>query len=375
MPTDSSEIILVAPDERQHVLCCGASLRTVKGRRTVFEGAYCNRQVIIKRFEDFFGQFRCLREKKGLEQLNLRGLSVPAVLLVGKDCRGRSCLVIEKIENASDGLSAIKQASSCDSVKAVLTRIFCAIARMHAAGVTQDDLHLGNFLVTGSQIYAIDTVRMKFCSPPLSRKEICRQLAILLAALPRHVMGWETELLQTYFDVLNRRFSMEIAEQIRILKNRCRRKGLPSFLKKTLRTNKRFFDLSVSRYHGFFSRDFFSMDASRTFLEQFESLLPFEAITQNGGDFADIHWGRNGLRIQGYGSRSWLSAALAVVTRSPARREWLRNWRKVYLGIPTSMPAAFVEEYAGLVVKRSWLITAPAAGSAGEECEISRSGQ
>ncbi len=344
MPFD---IELTAPDGSHQTVCCQECLRVIKHRRTVFSGLWQGRPVIIKRFEDFFSGYRCRREKRGLQKLLTFGLIAPKVLLTGKDAAGHHIFVIEKIEKAVDVLTAVQSAPSDEAARETLFSVFCYIARMHQIGITQQDLHLGNFLTDQSQIYAIDPACMRFGKKPVSLAQSRRQLAILFATLQPPALSWIEELLKAYCRVRGQIFSSEMLDSVRIMIDRRRKQYLPHALKKTLRNSKHFFVLEVPPYRGVFYKNAIDVESARQLIATFKMARVHEEVNRKVDikvrEFSVIQYKpKNGFMALWYG-----------LTGSPARREWLTAWRMIYSGQPKKPPLALIEYHYGL----AWLFT------------------
>lgn len=338
---------LTASDGQRQAVYCQKSLRSIPRRRTVFEGTYDGRSVIIKCFEDYWGWYRCGREKRGLERLIACGLAAPKVLLVGKDSAGRHILVIEKIANAVDVLTAVQSAPSEDAAREMLLAVFRYVARMHQAGVVQNDLHLGNFLAAESKIYAIDPACMKFYEKPIYLSNNCRQLAMLLAALPQKFLVWEVEFMQAYCDARGQAYSPEMLNNVRFLTARRRKQHLPHALKKTLRNSKQFFVLNVPPYHGVFYKEAFDESSARLMIERVKSAT----VSDNLSRIVDLN-GQE-YRMACYEPKNRILALWYRLAGSPARRDWLAAWKTFYAGRSVPKPVALIEYSYG----PAWLIT------------------
>ena len=341
------EMELTASDGQRQALCCQKSLRSIPHRRTVYDATWQGRAVIVKCFEDFWGEYRCRREKRGLEQLLARGLDVPKVLRVGKDSAGRPILVIEKIAHAVDVLTAVQSAWSHEEAKATLAALFGALARMHQAGVVQNDLHLGNFLAADSKIYAIDPAYMKFRTTPIAARKSRCQIAMLMAAIPRQYRVWEAEFLEAYCAVRGWTYKSGLLDTIRHLTARRREQHLPRALKKTLRNSKSFFVLNVPPYRGVFYKKAFDEQSARRMIDRVEAIRAcgeLAGVVEMGGQNYGWVCYRPKNRILGL----WYRLA-----GTGARRDWLAGWKAVYTGGSVPKPVALVEFRYG----PAWLIT------------------
>ena len=341
------EMELSASDGQRYAVCCQKSLRSIPHRRTVYDATWQGRAVIVKCFEDFFGWYRCRREKLGLERLRVRSLAVPRVLLDGKDAAGHHVLVVEKIPNAIDLLAFIQSAESPEAGRASLVSLFRYLALMNQSGVVQKDMHLGNFLTAESKIYAIDPAYIKFRTKPIPAGDSYRQIAKLMASIPRSFLMWEAEFLQAYCAVRGWTYKSEVLETIRLLAARCRERHLPRALKKTLRNSKDFFVLETRRYRGVFYKKAMDEWTAGRMMEKVESMRAC-------GDLAGIvEMGGQKYGLACYKPKNCILALWYRSAGSPARRDWLAGWKAVYTGTVASKPVALVEYRCG----PTWLIT------------------
>lgn len=343
------DVTLKRPDGGAIHLRCIRILRVIAGRRTVFDGVYGGEAVIAKRFEDILGRYRCGRERRGLERLRECGLRAPKVFFSGKDPAGHHVLVIEKIDNAVDVLSAVESAVSAEAARTILLSVFAYVAQMHQAGVVQYDLHLGNFLVADSAIYVIDPAWMRFRTQPIGKAESRRQLAVLVAALPKAYANEKAAFLQAYCDQRGWHYSDDLLGGISRLAVRHRMKALPHALKKTLRNSKLFAVLQQSDCRIVYSKEAFTAEAVVQLVDQIETL------SENADGIFDWHGRR--YRIEGYASAYRVGGFVS----SPARRAWRAAWRAIYTGQEVPRPAALIESRAGLLAGRSWFISVAAA--------------
>lgn len=345
-----SNLILKTPDGRTHTVCCRGILRRIEGRRTVFDGICADRGVIVKRFEDVFGPFRCRREKRGLERLAERGLAVPKVLLAGKDADGQAVLVIEKIDGAVDVRSALNTAVSEEAAKTILFALFRYVARMHQAGVIQNDLHPGNFLVSGSDIYAIDPAWMRFRKTPAAEGASRGQLAILSAGLgPQHA-AWRAELLEAYCEERGIPYTSEMLEGVRRRAAAFHKKKLPHALKKTLRNCTAFLVVQRQNVRAVFSRQAFSDHQAEALIGVIEAIDAskdrIHTVTLEGQRFEAELFCAGGV---------WQKLQSRLFG-SLARRQWLAEWRAHYRGKNARPPLALIEWRYGLLGGRSCVI-------------------
>ena len=87
--------------DKDELVTCRSILRTVRENRFVYEGAWQDRDVIIKVFsKGLAGRRRLNREWQGLVKLRELGVNCPKALFWGKTVEGGWAAVQEKINNA-----------------------------------------------------------------------------------------------------------------------------------------------------------------------------------------------------------------------------------------------------------------------------------
>lgn len=341
------ETSLKTPDQRTAMLHCHGLLRTIPGRRTVFDATQDGRPVIVKRFEDAWGGYRCRREMRGLERLRQRGLPAPRALLRGTDPDGHHALVLEKIAGAVNALTAVQSADSEALLRPTLLAVVRYVARLHEAGVLQHDLHLGNFLLAESAVFAIDPARMRFESRPIGESASHRQLGILWASLPQASLPWQADLLIAYCELRGWPQGTERLAEVRRFAASHRRKRLPHDLAKTLRNSRLFAVLRTPDCLVVYGKETLTADAARHLAEQVK--------TSHTSGTAEHPVAGTGER---YSVTSYPpTRGLRVLIASPARRAWLAAWRARYTGGTADCPAALIEQREGVFTRRSWLVT------------------
>ena len=122
---------------------CTAVLRVQPGRRLVLRVAVEGREMILKAFFGPRAERDWRRERRGVTALGESGVATPDLLAIGRG-GGARILAFELLDDA-------RQPSVGD-----VAELLATLARMHRSGIRQRDLHPGNFLVSGTRVFAID---------------------------------------------------------------------------------------------------------------------------------------------------------------------------------------------------------------------------
>lgn len=167
-------------------LHCTARLRFLPGKRTVYDAIESGQRVIVKAFfgpgkEKYFA-----REIAGLKALATAGLPAPALQNSGESADGQTkLLVLEYLEETTSLASLLETTDSGAKQLNVLRNPVTTIARMHAQGIIQQDIHPDNFLVRDETCYVIDGASIDAVERSSSNQRLdnlalfCAQIALI----------------------------------------------------------------------------------------------------------------------------------------------------------------------------------------------------
>ncbi|MDN6855658.1 lipopolysaccharide kinase InaA family protein [Pseudomonas sp. CAN2814] len=326
-------------------------LRVLPGQRYVGAANWRGRPVLAKLLVGGRAAKHFQRERDGVRLLAEQGLTTPALLADGlKDGEG-GWLLFEFLDNAQslwDAWRAVEgEPVLSDAQTAVIAEALTAIARMHAKGLWQEDLHLDNLLRKDGELYLIDGAGIRAETPgqPLSRKHVLENLGVFFAQLPASLDPFLEELLIHYL-LANGEHALPLeALQKEIAKIRRWRVG--DLMKKIAR------DCSLfSVFKGPFG-----LRATRR--EEEEGLQPLLAdpdafiakghIYKTGGaaTVARVELDGRPLVIKRYNIKNLLHWFKRFWRPSRAWASWREGNRLDFLGIATPRPLA--------VIERRWL--------------------
>lgn len=336
-------------------------LRVLPGKRIVGEGRTGGKHVLIKLFVARESKRHWLREHDGIAALETAGILTPPQEDTGMFAGGGHALLTTFLPDAkslTDLWQEVSAHNHCSAASiAILRPVLNALGRMHAAGLTQEDLHLGNFLLSNEQLFVIDgdAIRVNTQRCPLPFAEATRNLAILLAQLPTECDAHIETLLGHYHGdrpTLALHSGQLLQEVARV-----RARRLNSFLAKTVRDCTHFAVQESTWRFTAISRD--DVPALATLTTD-----PDRALA-NGKNLKDgrtasvaqvIQCGRP-LVIKRYNLKGPGHAFSRLWRVSRAWHSWREAHRLSFLGIPTPRPLALVEERVGPLRRRAWLVT------------------
>ena len=163
-------------------------------------GTWGDKNVVVKMFQGKKARYYWNREKRGIDTLVHRAIPTPKLLLAGELQDSTPVLITEFICASETALEVWNQRCSDAERSALLHDLVGTVAELHNKGLWQQDLHLGNFLVSAGNIYALDgdAVRAR-PEPDLLPAHISRKnLALFLAQIPPAYEYFFEEILRHY---------------------------------------------------------------------------------------------------------------------------------------------------------------------------------
>ncbi len=344
----------------------GRSLRILPGTREVSEASWRGRDVVLKVFCHRW-KARChyRRELRGLRRLAELGFRAPVLLLSGRTKQGHWAVVTEKIADAFTGLEIWRQADTLERKVDLLCQIAAELARHHRKGVTQADLHIGNFMLRGDAVFSLDVAQMSFRGRPLGRRASIEDLAKLLSCLGDDKSWGFSSVAAVYArerqwpwtraddDVLEKR--------VRVM----RRKVIEKLVRRSLRTTSRTLRFRHGRFHGVFEKELAAESAAPQFCDALDTLLREGEILKDGNTcfVARVRWDQCDVAIKRYNHKGLWHSLRHTLKGSRGRRNWLHANRLRFLGIPTARAIAYIDEWRGPLLWQSYFVMRFVAGT------------
>lgn len=336
-------------------------LRILPRKRLVGRARLNGCTVLAKLFIARAAERHWQREVDGLRALREAGLPTPKVIAEGRQEGGLYYLITEFLEGSRTLQQCWEQMDEPNpgnpQAMQLLGQALRSVAALHRQGLAQQDLHLGNFLLHGEQLYLIDGDALNKISPgqPIAATHAEDNLAIFFAQLPPAWDALTEVLLIDYLQVNSERALNPDRLQQQVIRARQRR--LRDWLEKALRdcsafaVQRRFCRFSsVLRGHRDDLADLL-VDPDRVFVGA--------PSLKDGGSSSVTrvqHEGRE-LVVKRYnikGLGHWLRRCLRP---SRAWHSWLAALRLQFLGIATPAPLAMIESRFGPLRRRAWLVT------------------
>jgi len=341
-------------------LTCTALLRAIPGRREVYDGVWNGRAVIVKVFSHKLSAKRHLkREWRGLKLLSRRGLSSPEPLFFGEKEDGQLAVVVKRIADSSVVLDVFHETKDKAKKLDLLILVCKDLAKQHRKGVLQKDLHLGNFLLSGDEVFVLDAGQMQFLRSEVGRRKSISQLAMLACCLPASDTESIARLCEEYCNARGWRFKRSDEALFQKQRTAHRKRGVRRQLKKCLRTGKRHVRIKAGRYLAVFDKGFCLGAKPPDFIEQIDGLMDEGQILKNGNTcyVSCVTWNGKDITVKRYNHKGLIHSLRHTIKRSRARRGWLHAHRLSMLNISTPKPLAYIEQRKGVLVWKSYLVT------------------
>lgn len=334
-------------------------LRILPGRRLVGAGLLESQKVLIKLFISARARQHWQRELDGLVCLQQARIASPAVIASGALKHGGyfictafladAATLQQRWNNLSDVLPGQPQAL------ALLGQALESIGQMHAQGLVQTDLHMGNFLLQGEQVHVIDGDTVGAVSPgqPLSSARAEDNLAIFFAQLDA---PWDEQVELLLIDYLKVNPLAINPDRLATRIRQVRADRLSNWLGKTLRDCTDFMAQRNWWRYSVVARP--QADTLRGLMEQADRPFAGTPTLKDGGSSSVTLAEIEGVRvvIKRYNIKSVAHWLTRFWRPSRAWHSWLAGHRLQFLNIATPAPLAMIESRFGPLRRRSWLV-------------------
>jgi len=341
-------------------LLCTNLFRIVPGRRATYDARWNDKSVVAKVFSHKIHARRHLgKEWRGLIRLQKLGLSSPKPLFNGKTEDGQWIVVLEKIAESATILDILNENSDEQKKMDLSIRVYRELANQHSKGILQKDLHLGNFLLAGDRIYALDPGKMRFYRHEIPRKKSISQLALLLCCLPTSDITTTRVICREYFKARDWHFEKSDEALLQKQMDAYRKRGIRRALKKSLRTSGKYLKITNKTCSAVFDRGFCHEAEQLDFVGKLDALMDGGEILKDGNTCYVSRLSFNGkdVVVKRYNNKGFLHSLRHTIKGSRARRGWLHGHRLGMLNIATPKPLAYIEQHKGLLVEKSYLVT------------------
>lgn len=338
-------------------LVCEQILRLLPGRRVVCRARQGDQAVLIKLFMGKGCQREANEDAAGVEALMSAGISTPPLLyrdtVSGK---GYPVLVFEFLPDAQQFWQAWRDPNAKENL---LDQLISMVAQQHQAGLWQRDFHLRNYLVDQQgQLQAIDGG--DYAVGKVSHRTTLHNLGMLFGHLPRELLLDSERWVEAYRQA--RHWSPEQLKSQTVLRaaDRFRRKRASRISRKGYRNCSEFLVREYRQLRVYQRRDL-DVNALNLWLDaQLAGVGEQDGTLLKAGNSQTV-WREmladREVVIKRYNLKSWLYRLKRALVRSRASRAWEAALKLRAYHVNTPEPLAMIEERAGPLRRRAWLIT------------------
>lgn len=341
-------------------------LRVLPGQRYVGKAQWQGRDVLAKLLVGAKAERHFERERHGARLLAEQGLTTPALLAEGFAEGQGGWLVFDYLAGAESLEQAWREVERqpllSDAQQSVLGEALGAIARLHAKGLWQGDLHLDNLLRHEGQLHLIDGGGVQAQTPgqSLDRDKVLANLGVFFAQLPASLEPHIEELLVHYL-LVNGDHALPLEALLREIAS-VRRWRLHDYLGKLGRDCSLFSVIRGASLLRVVRRE--DESALRELLAAPDAAVEGGQPLKLGGSSTVAlveHKGRQ-LVIKRYNIKGFAHWLRRCWRPSRAWHSWVEGNRLAFLDIATPRPQAVLElRWLGLR-RRSYLVTEYNAG-------------
>ncbi len=351
-------------EDSNDVLHCERLLRIIPGRRTVLLGKWGKKQVVAKLFYRPLQIHRHLRrEVEGTRALLGAGIMTPDLLYIGNAKNTAiGVLLFEYIHPAGTFEQVWNALRSQDKKRDLFCRIVLILAKMHQAGLKQQDLHLNNFLIKSHTIYSMDgaSIKQNKTGHPLKVPESLKNLAILFAQLTLQDCSLLQDLYKDYTESRGWENRNDYFRKLQSKIERSRRQRIRRYMKKLFRESTEIVSrksftrfMLCKRAHYTHTMEAFLESPDRLLDKQNKLLLKRGNTCTVGRIKLDGH----DLVVKRYNIKSFGHGLRRSFMATRAAHSWRNAHLLLLLGIATPRPVAMLEKRCGPFRRKAYFIS------------------
>ena len=342
-------------------LICHEILRNLPGKRLVCFGKIEeNDFVVAKIFLDRSrGRRHFHRELRGVRALEAACIPTPKLLCQGTLVDGRThFLLTRKIEGAKDLKQHLCDHPSGSNLMDSLTAVVVAIATLHDKGLSQRDIHPGNFLLKNELVHIIDGADVRqHRSVPLSARPSIDNLGFFLSQFQSQSEAHFRELMAIYCRHRNWFLTPGLEKKVLKAIRRCIWQREKKFLSKTLRSSTAFVAVRTWKHRSVCKRDWYCPSMQRLIATP-EAAIADGTILKAGNTatVAKVDLQGRSIVVKRYNIKNGLHAFSRAFRSTRAIISWRNANRLTLHKISTPEPIAIIEKRWGPVRRQSYFI-------------------
>lgn len=362
------EVCLSQRPEDVETLTLLQTFRVLPGKRIVALARWRNELTVVKVFlARGRWEQHVAREVAGISLLLAAGLPTPALLGSGQSLDGDSGFVLTEYLADSESVRERWERSAASARAALLQDVVTLIARCHARGLLQKDLHMDNFLLQGDTLVLLDAAALEQqAGDPegVDNVNSLRNLALFLAQFP---LSNDALLPALYTHYRALRPGAGLSPEAGVLTALLHRKRMGR-LKLVL--NKLFRDTTahVCEQHWaqfFVLRRDLDTPLWRAFIADPDAAMATGVMLKNGNSstVVRLHIGSREVVVKRYNLKTFWHVLKRLFMPTRAWHSWRNAHMLALLGIGTPAPLLLLERRWGPLRREAWYVAEHAGGS------------
>lgn len=353
-------VLQVKLGDRVEPLTFTKVLRLLPAKRIVGVANLSGREYLVKAYLGRSSARYARRERSGVGLIVDAGVLTPELMWHARLADGKGeVLAFEYLSDAISMEDCWCHTQSDERKADILTRAMVIIGKLHNHGVVQNDIHLGNFLLSDQRLYTIDGGDIvKKSAPPLSEKPSLHNLGMFFAQFyPRYdefvelvlpayesVRGWKAD-------------SSRLAVVLRdIRKNREKRKQ--QCINKAFRECTRFICNSSFARFEVCERKACTPGMQQLISDPDKMIAEGKLLKDgNSSTVALVKVDGKDYVVKRYNFKHLRHRIRRLFRRSRAWHSWANACRMEFLGIRAVRPVALIEERFGPVRGVAYFVT------------------
>lgn len=349
-------------------LCCIQTLRFLPDRRQACLAELDGQPVFAKIFLDRKrGKVHWQRELAGIRAFEQQGILTAKLLVAGELVdTGWPVIVLARLIDPLS-LNKVWDSAENDRRQTLLQAMVKLISCHHRAGILQTDLHLDNFVISGSKIYSLDGAGVRQSVGEIGRQGSLANLALFLAQFDP---TWDSSAPAAYRLYLTERgWRSDSRDNLPRLVQKARQRRWEEVRGKLYRECTAFVaQQEIGRLEIFSRRD--DVPELRALLVDPDQSFPGREQALKYGNTCTV-WSTLVaglcLVIKRYNIKSFWHGLKLSIRKGRAQVSWENAHRLQFYGIATPRPVAVLKQRRGLLRPVSYFMMEAVSGRGAEK--------
>jgi tRNA A-37 threonylcarbamoyl transferase component Bud32 len=346
--------------------------RIVPKKRLVAFGTWKGKAVVAKLFfHPRDAKHHMEKDAAGTKMLREHKVPTPALYYQGYSADKRVyVLLYQRIYEARTLQEIWQTALDKQTLLPIMHGVMIELATQHVLGLLQQDLHLGNFLLTKKTIFTLDGGQIELFPHLLSKKVSMNNLALFLSQLGIGIEELQEKLFKFYAKARGWLLKPEDTVELFLAIKKCNEERWKHFQQKIFRNCTQFGRITDWGTEGMYDRRYAGNEL-QAFLHDPESAFRRKDIEvlKNGrsSSVIAVMMDQRVYVVKRYNIKNMSHRLRRLFRQTRARKSWRLAQKLLMFGIKTAQPVAYVEKkWLGCCGKSYYITEYVSGGHAGE---------